>query len=82
MQEYLDASPGGGLTIQSVLRDKKYNLEVTKFVQQILSRKDSTEDRLLLLPDGNASTPRRVVLNGNLDPVLPISLKLYLTKRE
>lgn len=82
MQEYLDASPGGGLIIQSVLRDKKYILEVTKFVQQILNGRDSTEDRILLVPEGNASNSRRVVLNGNLDPVLPISLKLYLTKRE
>ncbi|MDG1880776.1 MAG: DUF4270 family protein [Schleiferiaceae bacterium] len=82
MQEYLDFSTGGNLNIQSVLRDHSYTLEITKFVQQILNGSDSTEGRILLVPDGMSSTASRAVLNGNLDPVEPMSLKLYLSKQE
>ena len=82
MQEYLGFSTGGNLNIQSVLRDHSYTLEITKFVQQILNGSDSTEGRILLVPDGMSSTVSRAVLNGNLDPVEPMSLKLYLSKQE
>ncbi len=80
MQDYLNFSTGGQISVESVLRDRSYTLEVTKFVQQILNDSDTTEGRILLVPDGMSSSARRAVLNGNLDPVQPMSLKLYLSK--
>ena len=80
LTEYLNGNPGGDLVVSSVLRDRAYTLEITKFVQQWLSGKDSAEAKILLVPDRMSSSAARAVLNGNLDPFDPIRLDLYVTK--
>lgn len=80
LTEYLNGNPGGDLVVSSVLRDRAYTLEVTKFVQQWLNGKDSAEAKILLVPDRMSSSAARAVLNGNLDPMDPIRLNLYVTK--
>ncbi len=80
LTEYLNGNPGGQLVVSSVLRDRAYTLEVTKFVQQWLNGKDSAEAKILLVPDRMSSSAARAVLNGNLDPFDPIRLDLYVTK--
>ena len=80
LTEYLNGNPGGELVVSSVLRDRAYTLEITKFVQQWLNGKDSAEAKILLVPDRMSSSAARAVLNGNLDPFDPIRLDLYVTK--
>ena len=80
LTEYLNGNPGGELVVSSVLRDRAYTLEITKFVQQLLNGKDSAEAKILLVPDRMSSSAARAVLNGNLDPFDPIRLDLYVTK--
>lgn len=80
MTNYLNGDPGGSLVISPILRDRAYTLDVTKFVQQWLNGKDTSDAKILLVPDRMSSSAARGVLNGNLDPMDPIRLDLYVTK--
>lgn len=77
---YINGDPGGALQVSSPLRDRSYTLDVTKFVQQWLNGKDVNEAKILLVPDRMSSSAARAVLNGNLDPVDPMRLELYVTR--
>jgi hypothetical protein len=77
---YINGDPGGALEVSSPLRDRSYTLDVTKFVQQWLNGKDVNEAKILLVPDRMSSSAARAVLNGNLDPVDPMRLELYVTR--
>ena len=81
IRDYMNsADPGGDLIVHGVLRDRKYVLELTRHVQNILNQKDSAYPRILIVPEGLTSSPRRAILNGNLDPVSPIRFDIYTTK--
>jgi len=81
IRDYMNSSdPGGDLIVHGVLRDRKYVLEITRHVQNLFNQKDSAYPRILIVPEGLTSSPRRAILNGNLDPVNPIRLDIYTTK--
>ena len=77
---YLNSDPGGRLLISSPLRERVYTLDVTKFVQQWLIGKAVYEPKILLIPERMSSSAARAVLNGNLDPVDPVRLEMYVTQ--
>ncbi|MDG2225252.1 MAG: DUF4270 family protein [Schleiferiaceae bacterium] len=80
LRDYYNANPGGALMVQSVLRDRYYTLEITRHVQRLLSNTDSASPEILIVPASMAGSAHRAVINGNLDPVAPITLELYTAK--
>ena len=80
LRDYYNANPGGALMVQSVLRDRYYTLEITRHVQRLLSNTDSASPEILIVPSAMAGSANRAVINGNLDPVAPITLELYTSK--
>lgn len=76
----IGASTGvGGTLIKGTYKDKQYRFNISRHIFERLADYNGKGTRLFLVAGSGASTSNRVILNGNLHPVNPLTLDLYFS---
>lgn len=76
----LGASTGiGGSLIRGTYKDKQYVFNITRHIFERLDKHNGKATTLFIVAGAGASTSNRVIINGNLHPINPLTLDIYFS---